>query len=615
MHRRGLVSLMTKNSKAADMQNPKGLLKVYEKDIRSYQRLLQYLRPYKSRFLIGLLASIPASALEGSLAFFIGPFFDRLIHSQEYSFLLIIPVAIVSVTIIQGFFEYVSQYLTTYVGNRICVDIQGALYRHLIGRDLSYYKQTTYGDIVSRYYSDAHKLQQAIVSNLQGFLIQFFTMLGLATVLLFRNWQLSIIALLIISLIVVPIAYLSRRIRELDYLLRQVSATMDNIFNETIYGVREVKSFNLYGVQIKRFEKTRQQVFSTAMQTAKKTIILSPIMQLIAGIGIGAIIFLGVSYVQNHQMTPGELTSFLVALLLLYKPVKVVASTIGKIQVILAPAERVFQLMDAVPAIQEPENPVPIDDFKSLEFKNVSFDYGPDKQILKNINLTIQAGEAIAIIGTSGGGKTTLIDLISRFIEPSEGTVLMNGTDLRQLSLMDLRSLVAMVSQETVLFNGTIRENILLGKLDASEEELNEALKVAHLYEWVSSLPMGLDTPIGDRASFVSGGQKQRIAIARTYLKKAPFLVLDEATSALDNESEAIVQNALMELMKNKTVIMVAHRLSTIRHASRILVMDAGRIVESGTHDELMALEGIYHKLYGLQFRDEERQILQAVNF
>lgn len=592
----------------------KTILSEYAQDLKSYQRLLQYLKPYRSRFLIGLFASVPASALESSMAFFIGPFFDRLIHSQDYSFLLIIPVAILSVSLIQGFFEYVSQYLTTYVGNRICVDIQGALYRHLIGRDLSYYKQTTYGDIVSRYYSDAHKLQQAIVTNLQGFLIQFFTMLGLATVLLFRNWQLSIIALFIISLIIIPIAYLSRRIRELDYMLRQASATMDNIFNETIYGVREVKSFNLYGVQIKRFDKTRQKVFSTAMQTAKKSIILGPIMQMIAGVGIGAIIFLGVSYVQKHQMTPGDLTSFLVALLLLYKPVKVVASIIGKIQVILAPAERVFLLMDEVSAIQNPENPVPISEFKSLEFCNVSFNYGPDKQILKNINLTIQPGETIAIIGTSGGGKTTLIDLISRFIEPSEGQVLMNGTDLRQFSLTGLRSLVAMVSQDTVLFNGTIRENIMLGNMESTEEELTEALKVAHLYDWVASLPAGLDTPVGDRASFVSGGQKQRIAIARTYLKHAPILVLDEATSALDNESEAIVQGALMDLMKDKTVIMIAHRLSTIRHANRILVMEAGQIVESGTHDELMALDGIYHKLYGLQFRAEELKILHAAS-
>jgi subfamily B ATP-binding cassette protein MsbA len=584
------------------------------KDLKSYQRLLQYLKPYKNRFLIGMFASIPASALEGSLAYFIGPFFDQLIRSEEYSFLLIIPVAIVAVTIIQGFFEYLSQYLATYVGNRVCVDIQSALYRHLVERDLSYYKQTSYGDIVSRYYTDAHKLQQAIVTNLQGFLIQFFTMLGLATVLLFRNWQLSIIALLIISLIGIPIAYLSRRIRELDYLLRQVSAKMDNIFNETIYGVREIKSFNLYGIQIKRFDSIRRQVFSAAMQTAKKSIILGPIMQLIAGVGIGTIIFLGVSYVQKHQMTPGDLTSFLVALLLLYKPVKTVASIVGKIQVILAPAERVFQLMDARPSIEEPENPLPLDEFQSLEFRDVSFNYGPDKQILKNINLTIHPGDTIAIIGTSGGGKTTLVDLISRFIEPSEGAIYLNGTGLGQFALGDLHSMIAMVSQDTVLFSGTIRENILLGKPSATDEELSETLKVAHLQDWVMSLPDGLDTQIGDRASFISGGQKQRIAIARAYLKHSPILVLDEATSALDNESEAIVQGALMDLMKDKTVIMIAHRLSTIRHATRILVMDAGQIIESGTHDELMALDGVYHKLYGLQFRAEELQILQAAS-
>ncbi len=587
-----------------------GLKLQLNRDKATYTRMLQYLKPYRQRFFVGLLASIPASALEGAAAFFSGPFVDRLVKTQDYTVLMVVPPVIVAVCVLQGVFEYISQYCATYVGNRISMDIQTHLYNHLLRMDLSYYKQSSYGEITTRYYSDAQKLQQAIVTNLQGLLIQFFTMLFLAAVLFYRNWQLSFIAIGIISLIVIPIVYISRRIRELDYLNREASEKVGNLFNETIYGVRETKSFGLYDFLLQRFTQVRRMVFDTSLGTAKKNIILNPIMQVIASFGVSAIIYIGAIYIHQGKMTPGDLTSFLIALVLLYKPVKVIGSTLGKIQVILAPAERVFQIMDLKPTMMPTVDPVSVGAFEALEFRDVSFAYG-EKEVLQNINLTIRAGETIGLVGASGGGKSTLADMISRFIDPVSGAIVMNGVDLRRMDLLDVRARVGVVSQETVLFSGSIRDNILPGRLHATEAQLQEALRVAHLTEWVNTLPDGIDSPVGDRAGFLSGGQKQRIAIARAYLKDTPILVLDEATSALDNESEALVQQALIELVKGRTVIMVAHRLSTIRHTDRILVMEQGRIIETGTHEELLALEGIYHKLYLLQFRESERHLLE----
>lgn len=580
-----------------------------EADKVIYSRLLVYLKPYQNRFFMGLAASIPASSLEGLVAFFSGPLLDKLIKGGDYNFLMWVPVIIVGFSILQGVFEYISQYCTTYVGNNISIDIQTEMYDHLLGMDLGFYKANTFGELATRYSSDPQKLQQAIVSNLQGLLIQFFTMIFLAGVLVYRNWELAVIALCIISLIVVPLVYISQKIRHLDHITREAQAEVSSLYQETIYGVREVKSFSLYSHMRRRFNWCRQKLYDTTMATNKKNILLSPIMQLIASFGIGAIVYLGTLYVQGGRMTPGDLASFLLALLLLYKPVKVVGSTLGKISVILAPAERVFRVMDLVAGIQSPANPVEIGTVESLEYRGVEFSYqrgGENKPVLRDINLTIQAGDMIGIVGTSGGGKSTLIDMISRFIDPSEGQVLVNGTDLRQVDINELRSKVAMVSQETMTFGGTIRENILMGNLNASTEELEGALRVAHLSDWVKSLPEGLDTPVGDRGSLLSGGQRQRVAIARAYLKNAPILILDEATSALDNESEAIVQDALLGLMQGRTVITVAHRLSTIRHANRILVIEDGLIIESGTHEELVAHKGVYHKLYSLQFRDQD---------
>lgn len=571
-----------------------------------YTRLLSYLTPYRKRFILGFLATIPAASLNGTLAFMIGPFVDKLLTSQQYTILFFIPIAIISASILQGLCEYVSTYYTTYVGTSISQDVRLQLYKQLTRMDQKYLNQSSPGDLLTRYYSDPSRLQQSIVDHLQKFILEAFSTLFLAGVLFYRSWQFAIVALLIISTIFIPIQLISKKLRRLDNITQEILATIYDIFNESIYGSKVIKVFGLKNYQFKRFSKRLDEYFGTSMRLTRSEAILHPLMQLITAIGISLIVLFGSMQVQAGNMTPGDMTSFLVALVLLYKPIKTVGSILGKVQRIFAPAERVFEKLDLEPSILEAPDAINVTEFQSLRLENISFSYIENKPILKNITLEIKAGETLALVGESGSGKSTLVDLLPRFMDPSEGQILLNGIDLKTVSFDSLSGLFSIVTQETLLFDATIKENILLGNLRASENDLQKALEAANLKEFIGTLEQGLDTRIGPRGVLLSGGQKQRIAIARAFLKDAPVVILDEATSALDNESEAAVQDAMMNIMKGKTVIVIAHRLSTIRFADRILVLETGRIVESGSHDKLLAQKGIYNRLYNIQFRHDK---------
>lgn len=575
-------------------------------DKATYSRLMSYLKPYQGRFVISMLASIPASSLNGLMAWMIGPFLDAMIKGNDGGYLLYLPLAVIGVTILQGLFEYVTDYYTNYIGFSVTRDIRLELYNQLNKMDLLYFKTHTSGDLLTRYYSDPTTLQQAIVTNLQGFVIQFFTALFLAIVLFTRNWQLAIFAILIISMIGVPLYFISQKIRRLDHESRSASAILATIIYESLFGIKEIMSFQRERFQEKRFEKSLESFFSTSMRIAKAETILKPIMQFIAGIGIAGIILLSTYQIHIGAMTRGDVASFLVALVLLYKPVKVISSIIGKIQRILAPAERVFQKIDLQPTLQEVSQPLPVTPFESLTFQNVHFAYQEDKPVLSEINLTVNAGESIALVGPSGGGKTTLVELIPRFLDPTAGSVLYNGQDIRRLELQKLRSQIALVSQDTVLFDGSIADNIRFGKLEATDAEVEAAARQAFLMDWIESTTEGFNTQVGERGGMVSGGQKQRISIARAFLKNAPILILDEATSALDSKSEQMIKSAVLNVMQNRTVFIVAHRLSTIQSANRIAVMSAGKIVEMGSHEALLQSNGIYSKLHHLQFSSED---------
>jgi subfamily B ATP-binding cassette protein MsbA len=492
------------------------------------------------------------------------------------------------------------------VGFAITRDVRMDLFRQLNKMDLRYFKVNSSGDLLTRYYADPTTLQQAIVTNLQGFIIQFFTAVFLAAVLFTRNWQLAILAIVIISMIGLPLHFISKKIRKLDHLSREISAGLANLIYESIFGVKEIISFQRQEHQSKRFSKALDHFFSASMRISKSETILKPIMQAIAGIGIACIIYICTYQIQTGAMTRGDVASFLVALVLLYKPIKVIATILGKIQRILAPAERVFQKMDLQPELADGAQPIEPGPFRELRFENVCFQYNPDKQILKNVNFTVTAGETVALVGPSGGGKTTLVELIPRFLDPTEGRVLMNGIDMRDLSLNALRTQVSLVSQEAILFEGSIADNIRFGKLHATDEEVMEAARQAYLLNWIETLPDGINTRVGERGSLVSGGQKQRISLARAFLKDSPLLILDEATSALDSESEKMIQQAINDITRNRTVFIIAHRFSTIQGADRILVIENGHIVEDGNHQQLMSNEGIYFKLHSLQFKNPD---------
>lgn len=574
-------------------------------DKAMYLRLLGYLSPYRKRLIYGMIASVPAASLNGALAFAIGPFVDKLLREQNYTILTLIPVAILLATVIQGVCDYISTYYTSYVGTAISQDLRLELYEHLNKMDWRYMQSNSPGQMLGRYYSDPSRLQEAIVNNFQIFVLELFSFLSLAAVLISRSWLFAIISLFVISLLAFPIRIISRKLRVLDHENQQTMVSIYDVFYESVVGFKVINMFGLQRFQNKKFRQTLQEYFGNSMKLVRANAILKPIMQFIASIGISIIILFGGMQVQQGLMTPGDLTSFLLALVLLYKPVKNIGNIFSKVQRIFAPAERVFEKLDIEPNIVTLEDAVAVETFESLTFEDVHFAYEMDKPVLSDINLSVKAGEVVALVGESGGGKSTLVDLIPRFMDPRQGRILINGLDLRTLDLNSLRQLVALVSQDTILFNGTIRENIRLGRMTATEEEMDEAVSWANLQPMLAELPEGLDTVIGSRGIALSGGQRQRVAIARALLKNAPFIILDEATSALDNESEALVQNAMERVMRGKTVIVIAHRLSTIRNADRILVIDKGRIAEQGSHTELLAADGIYSNLYYLQFRHD----------
>ncbi|MGE0201152.1 MAG: ABC transporter ATP-binding protein [Candidatus Melainabacteria bacterium] len=578
----------------------------FTKDFPLYRRMLGYLKPYKKRFTIAVLASLPVAALQGAAAWLIGPFTDELLKKQDFTMLLIVPVLMIGATIIQGVCNYLNEYFTSYIGQSVTQTMRSELFRKISTMELAYFKKYSTPDLLTRYCTDPAQLQMAINDNLQDLIVKIATILGLTAVLLYRNWQYALISLCLISLVIIPLAVISKKIRAMDHVTRDITYRIYVLFNEYCSGYKINKVFQLDGYQHKRYDTLLKEYFSAAMRINKAGIVLKPIMNLIATIGVSSVLAIGVFQIQNGQMTPGDLTSFLIALILLIQPIKTVGSVFSKMQRIFAPADRVFEKMDLQGAVQDPAVAREMASFESITFDHVSFEYEPGKPVLNDVSLTIPAGQTYALVGSSGGGKSTLVDLISRFMDPTTGSVKLNNIDLRDLTLDTIRGKIAIVSQDAILFGGSIRQNVALGRLNATDAEIREAMQMAYLTDWVDSLENGWDTPVGDGGCLLSGGQKQRVTIARAFLKNAPILILDEATSALDNESEAIVQQALTRLLKGRTVVVIAHRLSTITHADQIVVMAKGRIEEQGTHQELLAHQGIYNRLYQMQFRDND---------
>ncbi len=574
--------------------------------VRNYCKILPYVKPYWFRAIVAVLITIPIGSMDAVIAWSLKPYMDVVMLEQQTtapSKTALIPLLIVIFSCIQSLLNYTATYLNTWVGQKIAQDVKMKLFDKLMHYNAAYFDKMNSGDVLFRFNNDVDMACSGLLSNLKLFTTRLFSSLSLIGVLFYNSWQLALVAVLVLLGALYPLTTVKRRIRSVMNKTIFSGAAVMTHYNETFNGNRVVTSYNLYDYQNARFRDTLHSVFKLGMKMVQRTGMLSPLMHFIVSLGIAAVIWLGSYLIVTEHMTAGNFVSFITALVMLYNPIKSIGNNYNAVQMALMAIERVFGLLESIPAIHNKPDALKIETIKKgIEYQNVCFEYLPHKPVLKNINLKIECGKTIAFVGNSGGGKTTLVNLLPRFYDVSSGKILIDGQDVRDLDLQSLRDQIAIVFQDNFLFAGTIRENILLGHTDVSDAKLQKAVECACLDEFIRSLDKGLDTEIGERGVRLSGGQKQRIAIARAFVKNAPVVILDEATSALDNKSEAVVQQAIDNLMKDRTVLVIAHRLSTVRNADQIVVINYGKIVEIGTHQELISQENsIYAALYKTQ--------------
>lgn len=585
-------------------------------------RIWPYVKPYWFRILLGFAIAIPLGLLDGVTAFALKPYMDYVIGGKEFALswyglnmsissiqmAWLLPIGVVLFAALQGVLRYLNGYLSTWTSQRITNDVKFDLFKRLIHMHPQFFDDNSSGVVISRYMGDPGTASAGIIDNIKTITTSLFGALGLIAVMIYSSWKLAFIGVLVLCVAFIPVILIRNRIKEASNKNMVIGSKITTNINETYSGNKVMAAYKLQDRQDKYFEEQTWKSFNINMSLYKRAGWMSPLMYLIASFGIATVLGVGTYLINSGQMTAGSFASFVTSLLLLYKPVKTLGNTLTGIQNIFVAMGRIFELFDLTPAIKDCENPKILTGLnRNIDFNYVNFEYVPNKPVLKNLNLHINKNETLAIVGNSGGGKSTLVNLLPRFYDIKSGSIKIDDIDIREYSIDSLRENISMVFQDNFLFSGTIKENIMMGNPDATVEELMNAIKAAHLEEMVSELPDGLDTMLSERGLTLSGGQRQRVAIARAMLRNAPIVILDEATSALDNESEAIVQKAMDNLMKDRTVFIIAHRLSTIKNADRIAVINEGELVELGTHEELMGIEnGQYKALYEMQFKKQE---------
>ena len=585
-------------------------------------RIWPYIKPYWFRILLGFAIAIPLGLLDGVTAFALKPYMDYVVGGKAFAYswhglnlsisslqmAFIIPAGVILFAIIQGVLRYLNGYLSTWTSQRITNDVKFDLFERLIHMHPQFFDDNSSGIVISRYMGDPGTASAGIVDQIKTITTSLFGALGLIAVMIYSSWKLAFVGVLVLCIAFLPVALIRKRIKDASNKNMVIGGKITTNINETYSGNKVMAAYGLQDRQNNYFKEQTWNSFNINMSLYKRAGWMSPMMYLIASIGIAIVLGYGTYLINTGHMTAGSFASFVTSLLLLYKPVKTLGNTLTGIQNIFVAMGRVFELFDLEPKIKDSANAVELKGFdKEIKFEDVCFEYIPNQPVLKNINLTIPKNETLAIVGNSGGGKSTLVNLLPRFYDIKSGAITIDGKDIKDFTIKSLRQNISMVFQDNFLYTGTIKDNIMMGNPDATTEELMSAIKSAHLEDMIQELPEGLETELGERGLTLSGGQRQRVAIARAMLRNAPIVILDEATSALDNESEAIVQKAMDNLMKNKTVFVIAHRLSTIKNANRIAVINEGELVELGTHEELMSIEnGEYKHLYEMQFRTQE---------
>jgi len=606
--------------------------------MRPLTRLLRYVLPYWWQ----LLASVVLMAIVGLLDAFrlllIGPIFDRVLNpgSQTRTIQLlrfpgsdrvlnlqqlvpshfqnpwtVVAFALVAATILKGIFDYAGTYLANYAGFGMITDLRHDLYNAILRRSAAFFAKHTTGTLLSTIVNDIERVQYAMSSVLSEFLQQFFTLLFTAAVVVLLGGKLAWVLLLFVPAILYSSRKIGKQVRSTTRKGQDKLAEIQNILHETITGNRIVKAFGMENWEMSRFRKAARRLFQANLRSVAAAAISSPLMDVFGSIAIAMLLLLGRDQINRHVFTAGTFLAFIVAVFKLYDPVRKFALFNNSFQQAVGASSEIFRFMDIEDEVPEKPGAKRLSQFsRTILFDDVTFSYegGSDdsREVLHNINLEVQAGEVLAVVGSSGAGKSTLVHLIPRFFDVTGGRILIDGSDVRDVTLASLRSQIGIVTQETVLFNDTLRNNIAYGQPHVSQKEVEEAARAALAHDFIQVLPEGYETVIGERGVRLSGGERQRIAIARAILKNAPILILDEATSALDSESESLVQSALQNLMSGRTVLVIAHRLSTVRRADRIVVIENGTISDIGAHEQLMQKLGTYRRLYELQFAEAD---------
>ena len=572
-----------------------------------YFRALKYVKPYLFRGLCAAICTVIAAGGTAYLPWIIKDMVDQVLKEKNTDMLNWIVVSIIVVFIIRGIAFYGQSYLMNYVGQRVIIDIRKAVFEKLQRLSLSFYDKNKTGTIMSYVTNDVNALQAAMVENVVEMVTESVILIASIVMMIYLDWRLFLVTFSTFPVVLLFIDQFGKRIRKSGSRIQEATADITSVLQETVSSARVIKSFVREEYEINRFDQENIKNFRANMKYAQLSATLTPTIEFVAAVGVTIILWYGGNSVIEGTITAGSLVAFLTYAVNISNPIKRLSRVIGNIQKALAAAQRVFDVLDLPETIHNAPDAKALPMVKgNVRFNNVSFSYNPGEQVLNNVSFDVKPGEMIAFVGPSGAGKSTVASLRPRFYDVTDGSITIDGEDIRRVTLQSLREQVGIVPQETVLFNGSVYDNILYGRLDATKEEVEAAAKAANAHNFITELPQGYQTMLGDRGVNISGGQRQRISIARAILKNPQILILDEATSALDTEIERVVQEALDRLMIGRTSFVIAHRLSTIKNADKIMVLEKGCLVEQGTHDELMAKDGLYAHLYKIQYRSKE---------